>query len=459
MFVEKHLLKQVKKMRKEREEYLEIMRRLDGDWPGRAAAKKYVHDSDCYIYGLPAPFSFVPAFYTDEELAFFSGVCEMTHRILAKVIAYYVQNEAYRQLFAFPADVERLIMLPCNYEEMLPMARFDFFLNEEDRSFKFCEFNADGAAAMSRTKIGCEALTLSETFRDFSEKHPVKEFEMFDSWVDAFLKTYRSDKNAVEKPNILITDFSESVTMSDVTRYLAAFNKRGLKARFVDIEDLAYDERGLFDPVDGLVFQAVYRRAVTSDVFAHMDRCKALIDAVAAEKVCLIGHFRTTVVHSKMINVALLDPMTKAILSEEEWLFVLEHVLPAYRLQSDTADLDLEAVKNRKDDWIIKPEDDYDSHGVYAGKDMTEEAWKETVAKCLDRHFVVMRYHTPCQCEIALPYRDETAEDPHGIEKYYSMTGIYSFNGKHHGFFSRMGKEGVISESHNGVSIPSFRIL
>ena len=449
-------------MKQEREEYLRILRDLDGDWPGRDAARIYVRDSDCYLYGLPAPFSFVPTFYTDKELAFFSEVCAKTHAVLSKVIAAYVEDEAYRKLFAFPAEAERLILLPCGYEEKLPMARFDFFLADEaaeNRDFKFCEFNADGAAAMSRTKIGCEAVALSETFRRFAEKHPVEEFEMFDSWVDAFLKTYRSDRNAVETPNILITDFSDSVTMSDVTRYKKKKKKRGLTARFVDIRKLGYDERGLFDPEDGLIFHAVYRRAVTSDVVRHLDLCRNLIDAAADEKICLIGHFRTTVVHSKMINVALLHERTKELLTEEEWDFVRAHVLPAHRLRYDTPGLDLEEIRRTKDRWIIKPEDDYDSHGVYASLDVTAAEWDDIVTKCVDRGFVVMEFYTPSRCQIALPYRDETAADPCGIEGYLSMTGIYSFNGKHHGFFSRMGKEAVISESHHGVSIPSFRML
>lgn len=33
-------------------------------------------------------------------------------------------------LFHFPAEVERLILLPCCYDELLPLARFDLFLDE-----------------------------------------------------------------------------------------------------------------------------------------------------------------------------------------------------------------------------------------------------------------------------------------------------------------------------------------
>lgn len=446
-------------MKKEREEYLEIIRRLHGDWQGRATALEYVKQSDCYVYGFPAPFSFVPTFYNDSELEYLSNICETTHDILCKVIAQYLSDVEYRKLFAFSKEVERLILLPCNYEEKLPIARFDFFLDEDDLSFRFCEFNADGAAAMSRTLIGCEAVERSATFQKFAQKYKLQQFELFDTWVDEFLATYYSDKNAVEHPTVLITDFTENVTMSDVTRYVNAFEKKGIPVRYVDIRKLGYDERGLYDPTDGMVFDAVYRRAVTSDVVRFLDACHNFISAVEDEKVCLIGHFRTTVVHSKMINIALLDQKTQEILNDREWSFVKEHILPTFRLRKDTPGLDISVIKQNKDGWILKPEDDYDSHGVFAGVDMTEEEWEHIVTKYTDAGYVAMEFYTPPLCAIALPEREEESDDPYGIENWHSMTGTYSFNGKHCGFFSRMGKEGVISESHHGVSIPSYHIF
>lgn len=457
-------------MKKERNEYLDILRELKGDAEGRAEAAKYVKDSDCYVYGFPAPFSFVPTFYTAEELAFMEKTVQMTHSILSKAIRHYVEDAEYRKLFAFPKEVEELILLPCGYEEQLPISRFDFFLSEDDFSFKFCEFNADGAAAMSRTQIGCEAVSRTESFRRFTEKHTVLPFELFDSWVSAFLDTYTSDTH-VQKgaegqtdllpsmPNVLITDFKEAVTMSDVTRYIDSFAKAGVQARFVDIREVVFDGEHLVDPKDGMIFHAVYRRVCTSDIAKRHEECKALIDAAAAEKVVLIGHFRTTVTHAKMINIALLDPQTKAILTEEEWQFVQDHILPTYRLRSDNEALDIAAVKANKNDWIIKPEDDYDSHGVYAGGDMTQEEWEKTVDDAMDKGFVAMVFYTPAKSQIALPRPEEAALADYGIGDWFSMTGTYSYNGRFVGFFSRMGQEHVISESHNGVSIPSFRLV
>ncbi|MCR5666908.1 MAG: hypothetical protein K6G01_08765 [Eubacterium sp.] len=445
-------------MKKEREEYLQIIRDLQGDAKGKKLAKDYIDHSDGHCYGIMAPISFVPTFYTKKDLAFFEKVCTMTHNVLSKVIKHYIDNPKYRTLFCFSKEVEEMILLPCGYDEMLPMSRFDFFLSEDDFSFKFCEFNADGTAAMSRTNLGCEAVMLSDSYKEFAKRHKISRFDIFDSWVEEMMKTYRSDKNAIDNPNVLITDFEDAVTKSDITRFLEAFKKKGYNVRFVDTRKLAFDGEHLIDPSDGTPFHVVYRRLVTSDIVANKDKCKAFIDAVAQEKVCIIGHFRTTVTHSKMINVALLDEMTKAIMTQEEWDFIQEHVLPTYRLRNDQKNLDITVVKNNPAGWILKPEDDYDAKGVYAGINYTQEEWAKIVDENIDNDYVAMEFYNPPLAKIfpirPLPYEPDLMEP----EEWHSMTGIYSYNGTFYGFFSRMGKEGVISESHDGVSIPSFGV-
>jgi hypothetical protein len=445
-------------MKKERQEYLQILRSLQGDAEGRRLAYEYIRQSDCYVYGMPAPVSFVPVFYTPDEVRFLEDVCRTTHRILCKVIRHYLESETYRALFHFPKETERLILLPCDYDDLLPMARFDFFLSEDDLSFRFCEFNADGASAMSRTQIGCEAAAQSETFRRFAAGHRAEPFETFDSWAEELLRTYAGDRNSVEKPNVLITDFEDAVTMSDVTRYLDAFARRGVPARFVDIRKLVFDGEALRDPSDGMRFHVVYRRAVTSDIVRNMDACRALIDAVEARRVCLIGHFRTTVIHSKMINVALLDEQTHALLTGEEREFVREHVLPTFRFRSDEPRVSVEDVLHHRKQWILKPEDDYDSHGVYAGTDLTQEEWAMRVRETLDSGYVAMRYHEPPVCEIALTDPSAQSAPDCGIVRWGCLTGAFAFNGKLKGFFSMMGDRGVINERHGAVSVPSFRL-
>ena len=118
-------------MKQERAEYIEIIKKLQGDLPGRQAALDFIRDSDIWVHGAPAPFPFVPYFFNKRDMEFITECCHMSHGILCKVIRHFLDHPEYRPMFKFPPEVERLILLPCHYESLLPMGRFDLFLDEE----------------------------------------------------------------------------------------------------------------------------------------------------------------------------------------------------------------------------------------------------------------------------------------------------------------------------------------
>ncbi len=437
----------------ERQEWIDIVKDLDGDKAGRKASLEAIEASDAWVHGAPVAFSYVPNLFNKDDMDYLQKVCTTTHTILSKVIRHYLDDVSYRELFCFPKEVERLICLPCAYSELLPMGRFDIFLDEKDGSFKFCEFNTDGSGAMSRDLLVSEAIMQTETFERFAQNHKVERFELFDSWVEAFMKSFREDPCYVPNPTVCVTDFKESGVFSDFNRFIDAFKKAGVDARFVDVRSFVFDGEHLIDPSDNTVINAIYRRSVTSEILQHPGECDALINAVEAGKVCLIGHFRTTVVHSKMVNVALFDPRTREFLTDEEWEFIQAHVPATYRLRHDTKGLDIDEVKANKDAWIIKPEDDYGASGVYPGVDFDQKRWEELVDANTDRSYIAQEFYTPRKVDIILP-GDEQAK----VQSWQQMPGFYQYNGKICGFYVRLGQEGVIALDHGGIIANSFKV-
>ena len=440
-----------------RKEYLDIFKAHAGDIEGRQRALETIESSDIWAYGAPVCFSYIPHLLGVDDVRYMEGICSQIHRILCKVIERYLADPDYRKLFGYSEELERLICLPCPYDELLPMARFDIFLDEEDLSYKFCEFNTDGSGAMSRDAEGGRALMEGATFKDFACIHDVRQFDLFGAWVDAFMDIYRSSNIAKPNPVVAITDFKESGVMSDFKRFIAAFEARGIPARFVDVRSFAFDGESLVDPADGTVIDAIYRRAVTSELLMHPGECDAFIDAIAAQKVCCIGHFRTTVVHSKVISIMLFDEATRSFLTEEERRFIDEHVPRTYRLVTD-GPFDVEAVKRDKDEWIIKPEDDYGAHGVCAGVDVSHEEWAGIVETRMDAGFVLQEFYAPHQ--VLLSRTELPADgDVLRIEGWNTMPGLYTYNGKLAGLYCREGREGIIALDHDGLVSPSFKVL
>lgn len=443
-------------MREERAEYIADIITLDGDLEGRAKALEFIDDSDVYVHGKPAPFPYVPYLFNARDRAFISEQVTMMHGILCKVIERYLADESYREIFHFPDELRRLIILPCDYDQLLPMGRFDMFLDEETFDYKFCEFNTDGSGAMSRDCMIGRALMLGSSYERFASRHEVRPFELFESWVSEFMSIYQSTPHAKANPTIVVTDFAESGVFSDFNRFIEAFKAAGYDARFVDVRTFEFDGEALRDPSDGRVVDAIYRRAVTSEILQHPGECDALIDAVAARKVCLIGHFRTTVVHSKEVNIALFDERTRAFLTDEEIAFVDAHVPRTYRLESDATGFSFEDVRAHKDEWIIKPADDYGAHGVYPGVDFSQDDWESIVDENVNEGYIVQEFYQPPYVDIINTVVDD--DDPCLVESWQSMPGVYLYNGKPVGFYGRLGKEGVIAIDHGGLCANSFAV-
>ena len=470
-------------MHEERTAYINAIRRLDGDLPGRRAALEFMAGTDATAHGELIEFPFVPYLFNADDRAFLEREMTTIHRILCKLIDAYLKHPSYRELFCFPPEVDRLIRMPCGYSQLLPLCRLDFFLDEDDRSYKFCEFNTDGSGAMSRDAEMASALMGTPSFESFAAGHgSVRPFELFDSWVAAFLSCWREHaattgaighaapagappETAPGLPSVAITDFTESGVMSDFTRFISAFERAGCSARFTDARHFTFDGEHLRDAADGRVIDAIYRRAVTSELIGHLGECQPLIDAVREQKVCLVGHFRTTVVHSKMVNVALFDERTAEFLEPAEIAFIEEHVPRTWRLRTDGRGrgFDVDRVLADKDSWIIKPEDDYGAHGVYPGVDCTEVEWRELVASKTNAGYVAQEYCRVPEVPIVNTRvwgADEDGEggDPLKVELWQSMPGAYLYNGEMAGLYCRLGQEGVIALDHGGLCAPSFRV-
>ncbi|MDD3221695.1 MAG: hypothetical protein EOM34_00825 [Clostridia bacterium] len=391
----------------------------------------------------------IPKIYDMETINHFSGIVETTYGIFEKVIGEYLKNKEYRKLFPFSKELEELILLPVGYEEMVPVCRIDIFYNEETRDFKFCEFNTDGTSAMNENKVLDDILYMNNAWNHFKEEVQPERFELLDSWVDAFMKTYRSGKNAVEKPYVAIVDFLDKAYLNEFYVFEKHFKAKGIDAEVCDIRKMVYRDGRLYTP-KGHAVDAIYRRAVTSDVVKFHDEIPDFLQAVRDEKVCLIGAFRTQIVHHKCICEVLVHPMTKGILTDEENHFIEEH-LPKTMKLDDISEKDREAMLYEdKERWIIKPVDSYAAKGVYAGVDYSHKEWHRIVGGCLNQDYIVQEY-----CP---PYRTENISfdmKPYEFKLYSNLTGLYTYNGKFQGVYSRMSDGGIISTQYNEKTVAS----
>ena len=413
-------------------------------------AQERMLKSTAYSHGILVHTLYIPKIFTEEAELYFKHISDTMYAILDKVIREYESNPEYRSLFGFDKHLEELILRPRAYDCSLPIARIDIFFNEEDYSFKFCEFNADGASAMNEDRELNNVMSKTAAYKQFAEKFNIRTSELFESWADTFLKIYSETENAAKKPHVAIVDFMHGEANNEFEYFKKTFNKKKCTCEICEITNLKYKNGTLYSE-SGKKIDTIYRRAVTCDIMEHYDEVQPFIQAVKDNAVVLIGDFRTQIIHNKIVFKILHDKATSAFLTDEECEFIAEHI-------PFTTELTSEAVKKygvleNKDKWVIKPEDSYASKGVYAGvEDTDEKKWHKYVKENIGNHYLLQEYCTPYERpNIDLLY-DSNAE----YMNYSNITGLFVYGGKFSGAYSRIAKNSIISTQYSEMSLPTI---
>ena len=419
-----------------------------------ADIRSYLLSSTAKYHNRVVRTLYLPKLFTEKETAVFAQTIQTLYGIFDQVIDAYEKDESYRRLFGFPGKLEELILRRPKYRCNIPIARIDLFYDEETGDFKFCEFNTDGTSAMNEDRELNTAFERSKAYREFREIYPLYKFELFDTWVEEALTLYREyagDNGAL--PSVAIVDFMEHATTNEFLIFKERFEKKGCKAMLCDIRKLTWDGKHCCGE-DGRKIDLIYRRAVTSDILAHYDEVGDFLEAVRADGVCLLGDFRTQIVHNKILFKLLHKQETLRLLSREEQTFIRAHVPLTISLdelfQPEYAQLK-EDVYSRKDNWIVKPEDSYGSQGVHAGVELPDqESFNRLLEKLRGNHYILQQFNAPYR----LDNIDLLSADAKWVDTG-NLTGLFVYNRKLSGIYSRISFDQMISTQYNEMSLPT----
>lgn len=437
----------------------DIYKDMKGHGETAQAAKQYILNSTAKYHSRVPRTMYIPKMFLKEDIERFRSLVKELFGIFDKVMTEYKKNADYRRLFGFDARTEELILKEEAYSCNIPMARIDFFYNEETKEFTFCEFNTDGTSAMNEDRELNTAMKLTKAHQEFSGNHKIRTYELFDSWVDEFLTIYDEYAKKFDRgdvPNVVITDFLEHATINEFKIFRERFLARQIPCEIYDIRKLIWDGKYLRTP-EGLRVDAIYRRAVTSDILSHFGEVTDVMEAVKANAVCLVGEFRTQIVHNKILYKVLHMSETMKLLTKQEQRFVKAHVPYTVSLTTELFDKRpglKEEVLGEKDNWIIKPEDSYGSYGVHAGVEGNANEWTGFVEKAMDQGYILQRFCTPYR----LPNVDllNEKEELRNWCTTSNLTGLFVYNGKMKGVYSRCSFGQMISTQYNEMTVASM---
>lgn len=435
-----------------RDEYTEFVRKnIEKETDGAARAEEYLKASTAKYHGITVKTCHIPKIFAQSDFEYLKAEIEVLYGIFGKVIKEYFENPSYRRLFGFDKITEELILSSYTNNYVIPISRIDIFYNEQTREYGFCEFNTDGTSAMNEDRELNLALKHTDAFNEFERKHKLYTCELFESWVKEFAEIYKgfqAEYGSGELKNIAIADFPECATSNEFKIFKEAFEKAGYNAEICDITKLCYDGKRL-STSDGFEIDAIYRRGVTCDIIRRIDEADSFIRAVKDKSVCITGDFFTQIVHNKILYKVIHMPETAALLTDTEKEFVRAHIPYTATMTENLK----EKIIREKDLWILKPEDSYGSKGVFAGVEYTQKEWEQVISELKVEHYIVQSFLTPYKT-LNYIYDGESLKE----QLVYNLTGMFVYNGKLSGIYSRVSKSPIISTQYSEMALATVYV-
>ncbi len=422
---------------------------IEGNKKGALNLRADMERSALYVDGrCTAQTLQIPKVFSDRTIERFKRIVSTTYQILEKVIYEYIHRESFRRLFPFSKELEELILVPNLYDSLLPIARFDIFYNEENDDFHFCEINTDGTSAMNEDRLLNKLIINNPAHQEIIYRYNLQSMELFDSWAQEFLNMFTTYKNFRPQPHVAIVDFLDRGTINEFKEYANAFQRQFVTCEICDIRDLKYENGKLISPTNKGI-DAIYRRAVTSDILKEYDKVGPFINAVKDNAVFVAGSFCTQVAHNKWLFYILHREETRRLLTQKEWDFVEAHI-PKTLLCNEKYISRAQIIED-KEKYILKPLDSYASDGVYAGVEFDKDKWGEIVDKVYSDGYICQEY-----CPQYTSKNIDFAWGDGQWHDYINLTGLYVFNGRFAGVYSRQAIGGIVASHRNERTIPTL---
>jgi uncharacterized circularly permuted ATP-grasp superfamily protein len=324
--------------------------------------------------------------------------------------------------------------------------RADAFLLPD--SLQFAEYNAESPAGPGYSQRLAELFDEGAMMARFRESFDVRHDTPIAHLLQALLASYRDWGGTASPPQIAIVDFRGIPTWSEFELLRDAFVAAGVPALVADPRELEFDGRVL--AAQGRRIDLVYRRVLINDIVARPDDCRALVDAYRARAVCVANSLRCKIAHKKAFFAVLTDERYASLFAADEQDVIAAHV-PWTRLVREQG---AEDIRRRRDQLVLKPNDEYGGTGVTLGWETPEAEWEAAIERALadtDRGWVAQeRIHV--RREVFPVCGSEGVIDREMLVDF----APYVFRGKVGGFLTRLSATGLANVTSGGGQVPAF---
>ncbi|HND77471.1 MAG TPA: circularly permuted type 2 ATP-grasp protein, partial [bacterium] len=399
-----------------------------------------------------------PNFITLEQYRYIQYVCKILRNAVTKFKNAALENPIIMEQAGLLDRERELVMMDPGYDRLSITARWDSFMAGDE--LKFVELNAECPAGIAYSDIAAKVYDKLPMIREFKKHFNVEKFTIRQELLNGLLSTYavwRGNKKN-KKPRIAIVDWREVPTFTEFQLFQEFFKSKKLDCIIVDPRDLTYEKGRLMAGKKEI--DLVYKRILTNDCVEKPEETKALVQAYRDQNVCMINPFRAKLVHKKSMFAVLTHEKNQKLFNGEELSVVLKHI-PWTRMLRDEItyfngkqiDL-LDYVSTYKNNFVIKPNDEYGGKGVCLGMEATDQQWSAVLHEAKNgEHYVVQELvKIPKQ-----PFPTVINGNLEFVDMVVDMDP-YAFGPNVEGILTRLSASSLANVTAGGGTTPTFVI-
>jgi hypothetical protein len=400
-----------------------------------------------------------PHFVSEEDFARVRQICETVWGAIEKVKDAAVSDPTLLDELGLTEIERELVKIDPGYRAVSPTARLDSFLTEN--AYSFVELNGESPAGIAYADAAFEIFSELPVMKRFAESYHLRRFEGRPEMLRVLVDCYQEflGRRPDRAPQIAIVDLKGMPTQKEFELFREYFEAEGYPSIIAAPEDLEFSNGRL--RAGDFAIDIVYKRLLVNEYLPIMAEHAALLDAYRARAVCMVNSFRSKIIHKKALFAVLTDARYSSLFSEDEKTMITRHVPWTRKVRTGKSDYHgeeidlLQFIDARRDQLVLKPNDDYGGHGIYIGWNQDEIGWDEAIHNALGNGDYLVQERVPTAKEI---FPALTNEGTIAFAEQLVDLDPLLFNGKVGSAFTRLSSNELANVSSGGGMVPTFII-
>lgn len=367
-------------------------------------------------------------------------------RAFEKLVDQALIDTELLEIFGLTAAEARMARINPGYSRLCVTSRLDAYVTEA--GFYFLEYNAETPAGVGDQMQLEKILFGLDHNRELLQNHKHWRPEPHRQLLAALLTAYREWGGEEQRPNMAIVDWKGVATESEFRVLQEYFEAEGYPTIIADPRALTYHNDHLW--IADFRVDILYKRVIIHELLEQCGEAHPLARAYADGRVCMVNSFRSKIAHKKAGFAILSDPRYAMLFTPEEIEVFRQHIPWTRRVEQGQTTFEgverdlVSLIRQERERFVLKPNDDYGGHGVFIGWEASPEEWQQGISLALDRPYVVQE--RAALAKVPMP----TFSDRVRMEEMFVDFNPFLFHNEAEGALVRLSSSSLLNVTSGG---------